>query len=91
MDHILQIPQVGREWEPMLESTSTLGFLAAATERARLGTLVTGISYRNVAHVGKIAATLDVLSEGRAMCGLGAAWYDREHTAYGWEMPPLAE
>jgi F420-dependent oxidoreductase-like protein len=91
MDHMLQIPQVGRQWEPMLESTSTLGFLAAATERARLGTLVTGISYRNVAHVGKIAATLDVLSEGRAMCGLGAAWYDREHTAYGWEMPPLAE
>lgn len=91
MDHVIQIPQVGREWEPMLESTSTLGFLAATTERARLGTLVTGISYRNVAHVGKIAATLDVLSGGRAMCGLGAAWYDREHTAYGWDMPPLAE
>ncbi|MGI9646436.1 MAG: TIGR03560 family F420-dependent LLM class oxidoreductase, partial [Ilumatobacteraceae bacterium] len=91
MDHVIQIPQVGREWEPMLESTTTLGFLAAATERIRLGTLVTGISYRNVAHVGKIAATLDVLSGGRAMCGLGAAWFDREHTAYGWDMPPLAE
>lgn len=91
MDHIMQIPQVGREWEPMLESTTTLGFLAAATERIRLGTLVTGITYRNVAHVGKIAATLDVLSGGRAMCGLGAAWFDREHTAYGWAMPPLAE
>ncbi len=91
MDHFVQIPQVGREWEPMLESTTTLGFLAAATERIRLGTLVTGITYRNVAHVGKIAATLDVLSGGRAMCGLGAAWFDREHTAYGWDMPPLGE
>jgi F420-dependent oxidoreductase-like protein len=91
MDHVIQIPQVGRQWEPMLDSTTALGFLAAATERVRLGTLVTGISYRNVAHVGKIAATLDVLSGGRAMCGLGAAWFDREHTAYGWRMPPLAE
>ncbi len=91
MDHVMQIPQVGREWEPMLESTSTLGFLAAATERIRLGTLVTGITYRNVAHVGKIAATLDVLSGGRAMCGLGAAWFDREHRAYGWAFPPLTE
>jgi F420-dependent oxidoreductase-like protein len=91
MDHFMQIPQVGREWEPMLESTSTLGFLAAATDRIRLGTLVTGITYRNLAHVGKIAATLDVLSDGRAMCGLGAAWFDREHAAYGWDMPPLGE
>ncbi len=91
MDHFMQIPQVGREWEPMLESTTTLGFLAAATERMRLGTLVTGITYRNVAHVGKIAATLDVLSGGRAMCGLGAAWFDREHAAYGWDLPPLSE
>ena len=91
MDHVMQIPQVGRAWDPMLESTTTLGFLAAATERIRLGTLVTGISYRNVAHVGKIAATLDVLSGGRAVCGLGAAWFDREHRAYGWAMPPIAE
>ncbi len=91
MDHFMQIPQVGREWEPMLESTTTLGFLAAATEDIRLGTLVTGITYRNVAHVGKIAATLDVLSGGRAMCGLGAAWFDREHFAYGWDWPTLDE
>lgn len=91
MDHMMQIPQVGREWDPMLESTSALGFLAAATERIRLGTLVTGITYRNVAHVGKIAATLDVLSGGRAMCGLGAAWFEREHRAYGWDFPELDE
>jgi F420-dependent oxidoreductase-like protein len=91
MDHFLQIPQVGREWEDMLESHTTLGYLAGVTERIRLGTLVTGISYRNVAHLGKIVATLDVLSGGRAMCGIGAAWFEREHKLYGWEFPPRAE
>ena len=91
MDHMLQIPHVGREWEPMLESYSTLAYLAAATERVRLGTLVTGITYRNVAHLGKIVATLDVLSSGRAECGLGVAWFEKEHTAYGWRFPPVNE
>ena len=66
MDHFLQIPQVGREWEDMLESYTTLAYLAGVTERIRLGTLVTGITYRNVAHLAKIVATLDVLSGGRA-------------------------
>jgi F420-dependent oxidoreductase-like protein len=88
MDHFLQIPGVGREWEEMLDSYTTLGYLAAVTSRARLGVLVTGISYRNLAHLGKIVATLDVLSGGRAMCGLGAAWFAREHKLYGWEFPP---
>ncbi len=88
MDHFLQIPVVGREWEEMLESYTTLGYLAAVTSRARLGVLVTGITYRNLAHVGKIVATVDVLSGGRAMCGLGAAWFAREHQLYGWEFPP---
>ena len=64
---------------------------AACTERVRLGTLVTGITYRNVAHLGKIVATLDVLSGGRAVCGLGLAWFEQEHTAYGWPFPPRAE
>ena len=91
MDHFVQIPQVGREWEDMLESHTTLGYLAGVTERIRLGTLVTGITYRNPALLGKIVATLDVLSGGRAMCGLGAAWFEREHRLYGWELPPLAE
>ena len=91
MDHFVQIPGVGREWEDMLESTATLGFLAASTSRARLGTLVTGVTYRNPAHVAKLVATLDVLSGGRAFCGLGAAWFGREHELYGWEFPPLAE
>ena len=91
MDHFVQIPSVGREWEDMLESTATLGYLAAATSTARLGTLVTGVTYRNPAHVAKIVATLDVLSGGRAFCGIGAAWFRREHELYGWEFPPLPQ
>jgi F420-dependent oxidoreductase-like protein len=91
MDHFLQIPQIGREWEDMLESYTTLAYLAGVTERVRLGTLVTGITYRNIAHLGKIVATLDVLSGGRAMCGIGAAWFEREHKLYGWEFPSLAK
>ena len=89
MDHFLQIPQVGREWEDMLESYTTLGYLAGVTERIRLGTLVTGVTYRNLAHLAKIVATLDVLSGGRALCGLGTAWFEREHRLYGWDFPPL--
>jgi F420-dependent oxidoreductase-like protein len=91
MDHFVQIPFVGREWEDMLESYTTLGFLAGVTERIRLGTLVTGVTYRNLAHLGKIVATLDVLSGGRANCGIGAAWFEREHRAYGYPFPPVAE
>jgi len=90
MDHVVQIPSVGREWEAMPESTATLGFLAAATTSARLGALVNGITYRNIAHLAKIVATLDVLSGGRAFCGLGAAWFGREHELYGWDFPPVA-
>jgi F420-dependent oxidoreductase-like protein len=91
MDHFLQIPQVGREWEDMLESYTTLGYLAAVTSRIRLGALVTGITYRNLAHLAKLVATLDVVSGGRAWCGLGAGWFEREHRLYGWDFPPLAE
>ena len=89
MDHFVQIPGVGREWEDMLESYTTLGFLAGVTSTIRLGTLVTGITYRNIAHLGKIVATLDFLSGGRAFCGVGAAWFAREHNLYGWEFPPI--
>jgi F420-dependent oxidoreductase-like protein len=91
MDHLVQIPQVGREWEDMLESHTTLGYLAGVTERIRLGTLVTGVTYRNLAHLAKIVATLDVLSGGRAMCGIGTGWFEREHRLYGWDFPPRAE
>jgi F420-dependent oxidoreductase-like protein len=90
MDHFRQIPQVGRAWDDFLESYTTLAYLAACTERVEIGALVTGITYRNVAHLGKIVATLDVLSGGRAVCGLGLAWFEEEHLAYGWEFPPLA-
>jgi F420-dependent oxidoreductase-like protein len=90
MDHFLQIPVVGPHWEEMLDSYTTLAYLAARTETARLGTMVTGVTYRNIAHLAKIVATLDVLSGGRAVCGIGAAWFEREHVAYGWEFPPLA-
>ena len=91
MDHFLQIPQVGREWEDMLESYTTLGYLAGVTTRVKLGVLVTGITYRNVAHLAKIVATLDVLSGGRAWCGLGASWFAKEHVTYDWPFPPIGE
>ena len=91
MDHFRQIPQIGRPWEDFLESYTTLAYLAACTERVRVGAIVTGITYRNLAHLGKIIATLDVLSGGRAVCGLGLAWHRDEHAAYGWEFPPTAE
>ncbi|MFC9689872.1 LLM class flavin-dependent oxidoreductase [Kribbella sp. NPDC056951] len=91
MDHFRQIPQVGRAWDDFLESWTTLGYLAACTTRVRLGTLVSGITYRNVAHLGKIAATLDVLSGGRAVCGVGLAWFEAEHKAYGWPFPSVAD
>lgn len=91
MDHFRQIPQVGRAWDDFLESYTTLAYLAACTSRVRLGALVTGVTYRNVAHLGKIVATLDVLSGGRATCGLGLAWFAEEHSAYGWPMPPVAQ
>src|SRR5262249_29472673 len=87
MDHFRQIPGMGQAWEDMLESWTTLGFLAAVTDRLRLGTMVSGVTYRNVAHLGKIVATLDVLSGGRTICGLGAAWFGQEHAAYGWDFP----
>lgn len=91
MDHMIQVPQVGREWEDILDSYTTLAYLAAVTRRCRLGVLVTAITFRNVSHLAKIVATLDVLSGGRAVCGLGAAWFAREHQAYGWQLPPVGE
>lgn len=89
MDHLLQIPQVGRPWDPMLEAYTTLGYLAAVTSRIELGTMVTGITHRGLALVGKLVATLDVLSGGRARCGLGTAWFEPEHTATGNPLPPI--
>ncbi|MGI8563033.1 MAG: TIGR03560 family F420-dependent LLM class oxidoreductase [Candidatus Dormibacter sp.] len=91
MDHFRQIPQVGRPWEDFLDSYTTLAYLAACTERVQLGALVTGITYRHVVQLAKIVATLDVLSGGRAVCGLGLAWFKEEHLAYGVRFPPTRE
>jgi len=91
MDHLLQIPQVGRAWEPLPEAFTTLGFLAGVTERLELGALVTPVTFRSAPLVAKIIATLDVLSGGRAFCGIGAGWYEREHAAYDLAFPSAGE
>ena len=91
MDHFHQIGPVGAPEEPMLESATLLGALAARTGRMRLGTMVAGVTYRNPALVAKAVTTLDVISGGRAVCGLGAGWYEEEHAAYGFVFPPIGE
>jgi F420-dependent oxidoreductase-like protein len=91
MDHYFQMEQFRTAHDPMLEGYTLLGFAAAHTSRVKLGTLVTGITYRHPGLLSKIATTLDVLSEGRAMLGVGAAWYDREHHALGVPYPSRAE
>jgi F420-dependent oxidoreductase-like protein len=91
MDHLYQIPGVGPVTDPMLEGWSTLAALARETTRVRLGTLVTGVTYRNPALLAKTATTLDVISGGRAILGIGAAWNEEEHLGYGFEFPPVRE
>jgi F420-dependent oxidoreductase-like protein len=91
MDHLYQIQGVGPETDPMLEAWTTLGALAASTKRVRLATLVTGVTYRNPAMLAKMVTTLDVISGGRAVLGLGAAWNEDEHRGYGFDFPPLRE
>jgi len=91
MDHFFQIEMVGKVDEPMLEGYSALNFFAAVTKRVRLGTLVTGVSYRYPAILTKTVTTLDVLSGGRAYLGIGAGWYEREAIGLGVPFPPLRE
>ncbi|WP_158896029.1 LLM class F420-dependent oxidoreductase [Amycolatopsis anabasis] len=91
MDHFFQIPPRGEATQPMLEGYTTLGYLAAHTSAIRLGLLVTGVTYRYPGLLAKIVTTLDVLSEGRATLGIGAAWFEREHHGLGVPFPPLAE
>ena len=91
MDHYFQITNIGPAENAMLEAYTTLGFLAGQTRNLRLGALVTGVTYRYPGLLAKIVTTLDVLSGGRAMLGIGAAWYDREHHALGVPYPPTAE
>lgn len=91
MDHLHQIPGVGEQPEWMLEGNTALAALAGRTERLHLGLMVGGVTYRNPALHAKITTTLDVLSGGRAIHGIGAAWFEDEHRAYGFEFPPLKE
>lgn len=91
MDHWFQMEGVGGPFEPMLEGYSTLAFLAGITRRIQLGTLVTGVTYRHPGLLAKTATTLDVLSGGRFVLGIGAAWYEREHLGLGVPFPPMAE
>ena len=91
MDHFYQIRGLGPETEPMMEAYTTLGALAASTSRVKLGTLVTGVTYRNPAILAKQVTTLDVISKGRAILGIGAAWNEDEHKGYGVEFPPIGQ
>ncbi len=94
MDHFFQMdmPDMGlKPEEPMLDGYTALGYLAAVTERIRLGTMVTGANYRHPGHLLKIVSSLDVLSGGRANLGIGAGWYEREALGLGFPFPPLKE
>src|SRR4051795_11931061 len=91
MDHLHQIAGVGPRTNFMLEGNTMLGALAARTSRVSLGLLVAGVMYRNPALLAKITTTLDIISGGRAILGLGAAWFEEEHDAYGYDFPPLRE
>ncbi len=91
MDHLIQIPQVDRVWEPIPEPWVTLGLLAGLDTDLRLGTLVSPVTFRPAGILAKAVATLDVLSGGRAFLGLGAGWWEREHLAFGLPFPPARE
>jgi F420-dependent oxidoreductase-like protein len=91
MDHFFQMEHRGTADEPMLEGYTTLGYLAAKTERMALGLLVTGVMYRYPGLLAKIVTTLDVLSGGRARLGIGASWYEREQHGLGVPVVPVAE
>ncbi len=85
MDHFYQLPMLGSPDQPMLEAYTALGALATATERVQLGTLVTGNTYRNPTLLAKIITTLDVVSSGRAILGIGTGWFELEHDQLGFE------
>lgn len=91
MDHFYQLPMLGAPEEPMLEAYTALGALASLTERVLLGTLVTGNTYRNPTLLAKIITTLDVISGGRAVLGIGTGWFELEHTQLGFEFGTFTE
>jgi len=90
MDHLIQIPQVDRAWEPIPEPWVTLGMLAGLHTDLRLGTLVSPVTFRPAGIIAKAVATLDVLCGGRAFVGVGAGWWEREHLAFGLPFPPAS-
>ncbi|MDP9167713.1 MAG: LLM class F420-dependent oxidoreductase [Actinomycetota bacterium] len=85
MDHFYQLPGLGTPDQPMLEAYTALGALAAATESVQLGTLVTGNTYRNPTLLAKAITTLDVISQGRAILGIGTGWFELEHDSLGYD------
>ena len=91
MDHFYQLPGLGAPEEPMLEAYTALGALAAATEKVQLGTLVTGNTYRNPTLLAKEITTLDVISQGRAILGIGTGWFELEHDSLGYEFGTFTE
>src|SRR6201999_3797861 len=90
-DHFFQMENVGRAEDPFLEGYTSLGYLAGRTTNITLALLVTGGTYRHTRLLAKTVTTLDVLSQGRSMFGIGAAWYEREHLALGVPYPPLRD
>ncbi|MDT7737390.1 MAG: hypothetical protein QOK09_759 [Mycobacterium sp.] len=90
-DHFFQMENVGRAADPFLEGYTSLGYLAGRTTSITLTLLVTGVTYRHPGVLAKTVTTLDVLSQGRSMFGIGAAWYEREHVALGVPYPPLRD
>ena len=91
MDHFYQLPMLGSPDQPMLEAYTALGALAAVTEGVLLGTLVTGNTYRNPTLLAKIITTLDVISQGRAVLGIGTGWFELEHDQLGFEFGTFTE
>ncbi|MET7710485.1 LLM class F420-dependent oxidoreductase [Micromonospora sp. NPDC005413] len=91
MDHFFQMDAMAPAEEPMLEAYTTLGYVAAKTQRMTLGVLVTGVMYRYPGLLAKTVTTLDVLSGGRARLGIGASWYEREQRGLGVPVVPVAE
>lgn len=91
MDHFFQLPMLGRPDQEMLECYTTLAAIAARTSKIRLGAMVGGVTYRNPAYLAKVVTTLDIVSGGRAIWSIGAAWFELEHMAYGYDFGTFSE
>ena len=91
MDHFYQLPGLGRPEENMFEAYTLLSALAACTNTVRLGCMVGGMTYRNPAFLAKTVSCLDVISKGRAIWGIGAGWFEKEHDEYGFEFGSFSD